>query len=330
MSAELPQSLSRSRRRWHRAILVLAVIGVGVLFAHRWYVSSLPKMLLTAITRNDREGVERALRLGAKTEGALSHAIYTQRYDAVEPLLRYGADPNGRPPGVDSMSESAQSPLYHAAVHGRLDVVRILVEHGADVNRASPNGVRPLEQAIANAEVLAYLIRHGADIHAGRCGDIAVKSVITSVDTQWLTSLKLLLSLGASPNYQGQDGRTAVSMAVLSGPIIEGHESDASYPYPRSGRGRQAGAVEIEAGVRRQLAALSLLVKHGAKLNVQDMRGETPLMLSIQRYPEITRFLLDHGANLRLKNNIGETALMMAEKRHLPIHAALIKQALMR
>jgi hypothetical protein len=51
-------------------------------------------------------------------------------------------------------------------------------------------------------------------------------------------------------------------------------------------------------------------------INVQDLRGETILMIASRyAWSEIVRFLLDHGADPNLRNNKGQTALMLAQDR---------------
>src|SRR5262249_18103365 len=59
------------------------------------------------------------------------------------------------------------------------------------------------------------------------------------------------------------------------------------------------------------------LLDAGAKVNVQDYRGFTPLMLAAatdHANPEIVRMLLGHNADKQLKTREGETAAQWAAK----------------
>src|SRR3954468_22213198 len=65
--------------------------------------------------------------------------------------------------------------------------------------------------------------------------------------------------------------------------------------------------------------AVKTLLDAGAKIDAQDYRGFTPLMLAVgtDRYDRRTvNMLLAHGADLKPKNRAGETALDWAYKFH--------------
>src|SRR6202044_2169905 len=58
--------------------------------------------------------------------------------------------------------------------------------------------------------------------------------------------------------------------------------------------------------------AVKALLDAGARIDAQDYRGFTPLMLAVgtDRYdPRIVNMLVADGADQRLKNHVGETAL---------------------
>src|SRR5215469_18008147 len=63
--------------------------------------------------------------------------------------------------------------------------------------------------------------------------------------------------------------------------------------------------------------AVNLLLDAGARIDAQDYRGFTPLMLAVgtDRYDRRTvNLLMVHSADLRPKNHAGETALDWAYK----------------
>jgi hypothetical protein len=63
--------------------------------------------------------------------------------------------------------------------------------------------------------------------------------------------------------------------------------------------------------------AVKLLLDAGAKPNVQDVRGMTPLMLAVSSDhadPRVIRLLLDHGADPGIPSKLGESSLDWARK----------------
>src|SRR5215469_11775931 len=86
----------------------------------------------------------------------------------------------------------------------------------------------------------------------------------------------------------------------------------------------QTGTVEFGGWTPLLIAApfgppelVKTLLDAGAKVNVQDYRGFTPLMLAVgtDRYSRDTvRMLLEHGADTHPKTHMGESVLDWAYK----------------
>lgn len=102
---------------------------------------------------------------GSALMTALMVAIETDREDAVNMLLDYGADVNARP-----RIRTTRTALQYAAELGNMDMVRLLLSRGADVNStASPRGGATALQFAAilgNCNMVAYLLDHGAQLDA--------------------------------------------------------------------------------------------------------------------------------------------------------------------
>lgn len=107
--------------------------------------------------------------------------------------------------------------------------------------------------------------------------EMAVSSPQTTADT--IALVKALLESGANPNGRDREGKNLLFDAL----------------EPQSDR-----------------QVFILLVQHGAKINVQNDVGETPLMLVAGYDAELTRLLLDNGADIEAKNKGGGTALSHA------------------
>jgi ankyrin repeat protein len=86
--------------------------------------------------------------------------------DAVDLLLRAGADPNVTAPELLNELPSASTPLHRAAKRGALDVVSGLLSAGADVDARAPRtALTPLHRAAAagHKHVVQLLLERGAD-----------------------------------------------------------------------------------------------------------------------------------------------------------------------
>ncbi len=76
--------------------------------------------------------------------------------------------------------------------------------------------------------------------------------------------------------------------------------------------------IEFKAGLlglaeKANLEEIQMLLNKGAFPEVQDQKGNTPLMLATERgHVEVIETLLNNGANPNIKNNSGDTALMNA------------------
>ncbi len=247
---------------------------------------------------------------------------------------------------------------------GDIETAKLLVAAGADVNGANRFGVVPLHLAIAagNAAMTRWLLDQGADVakpdHAGElpltiaahAGDRAVAKALldhgaavdvrdttygetplmVAVRDQHLEVAKLLLDSGADANAQ--------TKAVAPPRFIPPNESPkglsrgigiirAGWPDGRGKRFPAAGSkTPLLYAARAGHAALAqLLLTHGAKLEVTDGNGVTPLIEAILNasifrvnrdgrsdHLAVAALLLDAGANVNATDWYGETPLWTA------------------
>lgn len=149
---------SRSRApSWPAAFLLLTV----ALWLPGCQVS-----LHDAIARNDLQRADQMLRENPSLlesrdhleKTPLHHAVTFQRPDAVDFLLRQGAQ-------VNATDVTGMTPLHTAAMFGRGREAEILLAAGADVTRRDRFGDTPLHTAaiFGAAELTGFLGEYGAD-----------------------------------------------------------------------------------------------------------------------------------------------------------------------
>jgi ankyrin repeat protein len=207
-------------------------------------------------------------------------------------LLDRGAD-------VNISARSGRTALIVAAfTNPSAEVVRLLLRKGAKVGVMDQRHVTPMNAATFgnDTETVRLLLEAGADINTPDTF-IGLTPLMNAAGNRNVAAVKLLLAKGAGVN--------AVSKT-------EG--------LPKI----QTGTVEFGGWTPLLMAsafgppeAVKLLLDAGARLDAQDYRGFTPLMLAIgtDRYDLRTvNLLLGHGADLRPKNHMGETALDWANK----------------
>ncbi|XP_075439054.1 ankyrin repeat and SOCS box protein 16-like [Ascaphus truei] len=204
--------------------------------------------------------------------GALHDACEGHHADTALLLLSHGADPN-------LQSEDGRTPLHLCTTPETLECAQLLLEYGALVNlpcrytRATPLHVasgRGLEEHVA------LYLHHGSDPCArNREGETPVNSACAGSDcpgdfARYYGVVRRLLKDGGDPATPGKKGH---------GPL---HNASANC------HGRLA----------------QLLLDHGARVDVANSAGYTPLDCALQvcaDYPEcqpheLARTLLNHGA----------------------------------
>jgi ankyrin repeat protein len=218
---------------------------------------------------------------------ALMIAIINGHYDTAELLVEKGADPNI----TDTTGTGA---LYAAVdmntlgeVYGHparpnsskvtaLDLMKVLLEHGADPNARLKSTT--LQRAHTPGE---FLLGEGTTplMRAAKNGDTP--------------TLRLLLSHGADFNARQKNGTTALMFA--------------------SGQGYGTGTFAKDyATVDELLESVKVLVAAGADVNAVNEAGDTSLHFGAQASDEIVKFLVASGARLDVKDKQGRTPVEMA------------------
>jgi ankyrin repeat protein len=226
---------------------------------------------------------------------ALMWAAAQSQPDMVALLVEHGADPNARSTVNDwarQVSAEARrhyrptgglTPLLFAAREGCLGCAQALVEGGADLELADPDNITPLFLAIDN-------------LH--------------------FDTAKFLLAAGANPNRWDRWGRTPLYGAVDMNTVPAGGFPD----RPSIDETTSLEMVELllEAGanpdaqLKNSLPHRSIVDDRGCD-RILHQPGPTPLLRAAKAFDvPAMELLLEHGARVDLPNDWGITPLMAA------------------
>ncbi len=162
-------------------------------------------------------------------------------------------------------------------------LTRLLLDRGADPNTPFNNGKVP-------PRVTYPAIRYGP-IAAGST------ALLSAARTQDVTLMGMLLDKHADPNQATTVDRFTPLMAALSG----------------GGGGRGAGRGGRGGGVANPVGAVQLLIGHGADVNAANSRGMTAMHYAAKAgNDQAIQILADHGARLDVKDRLGRTPVDIA------------------
>jgi ankyrin repeat protein len=213
--------------------------------------------------------------------------------------------------------------LLFAAREGHMETARALVEGGTDLNQMSADQFSPLVMAIANGHLTLakYLLDKGAD--PNKVSISGLTALYATIDVQWaphawfpqptteqekvgyLELMKDLIEHGANVNTQ-----------VGEKLWFRSYTNDYTWVDP-------AGATPFwRAAQSSDIAAMRLLVEHGADPKIASKSGDTPLMAAAgigwaanwtvnAPYPftEAVKYCVELGNDVNAVDNRGYTAL---------------------
>jgi ankyrin repeat protein len=233
----------------------------------------------------DAQAAAAAAKTANETAGAdlnaLSRALGFQSAELrlAKPRARAGDVAARAPRRVGPEFTGGMTALHYTAREGHMAAARALVESGADVNPINADKFSPLVMAIANGhfDLARYLLDHGADSNLATLSGLT--ALYATVDVQWaphawfpqpsteqekvsyLDLMKALIEKGAN-----------VNAPVGEKLWFRSFTNDYTWVDP-------AGATPFwRAAQSSDMAAMHLLVDHGADPKIATKSGETPLM----------------------------------------------------
>ena len=243
-------------------------------------------------------------------------SLYDDRPEFIEAVLAAGATPG----------------VYSAAATGRVDALRDLLDHdkslasggpGQESRRASPLHVAAWHGQL---EAARLLLDHGADVEGGTgpagAGGSASASASASespgvetgpADTGPAATTKPATNPATKPATKPADTTSSPGRTPLFDAIGRKHLDVAELLLERGARvdvTNAAGATPLHVAAVADEASVRLLLRHGAKPNVPDPLGVTPLLVAAG-YGDVgtVRALVDAGADIRAKDALSRTAL---------------------
>ena len=236
--------------------------------------------------------------------GALSDAVRADDRNAVEQLLRQGANPNER-------DSDGSTPLAWAATRSNTEIAGLLLNAGADPNITNELGIGPLSLAISNGfpAMVTQLLAQRADPNIAR--ENGETPLMTAARMGQTEIMKQLLARGAAVNAADRKyGQTALMWAA--------GQPDAVRLLLERGAAIDAVTKTWDVKYTIYLPTTVTLGKTGIPWNnegdyVAKKGGLSALFFAVQKNDlESVRMLLDAGAPVNGSSADGTTPLLAA------------------
>src|SRR6266702_4716706 len=142
--------------------------------------------------------------------------LWVTRAEAVEVLIRYGADVNAR-------DKRNSTPLHRGLPRVSPESVQLFIQHWADIAGQGDNFETLGFTQDAGAKTVEVLIQHGANVNARDKSNWTPLHLVSSRQSGEIESARVLLEHGANAGAEDDIGRTPYEIA-LSIPGIFSHE----------------------------------------------------------------------------------------------------------
>ncbi|MCU1234291.1 MAG: Ankyrin [Candidatus Solibacter sp.] len=261
--------------------------------------------------------------------------------------------------GVKQKDKHGTTPLHQAAANGSAEAMRLLVAAGAEIDAANDFGATPLMWAIGEPEKVRILVGAGANVNArskmgrtplclaaandgssatvklllDRGAKLEDQALVAAAAANDMASIRLLLEKGAAVNAKDPVGFTPLMHAAANGnlkavELLVARHADVNVVSAEKIDTAKNGPLAIGNLTALMVGAptggadlMKALLDAGAKVDAEDVRRMTPLMLAIatdHADPRTVRLLIERGADVNKKDREGQTAFDWAKKFNAP------------
>jgi ankyrin repeat protein len=248
--------------------------------------------------------------------GGMTPLLFAARQGALEAgevLLDAGADVNLAEPeyGFTSLLEAVYNDHYDFAAllverRAKLDGALYLAVEMRNLDYFGNRPRKPVTDKLDELAFIRFLLDHGADPNA------VLKTKLPGRMAQGAISVPA----GATPFYRAARSADLAVMRLLLEKRADANRpsDDRTSPLLAAATGQGARFAGGEERPEPEFVeAIRLCVEQGADINAANDRGDTPMHAAAQRgADQIVKFLADHGAKLDVKNKSGRTPLDLA------------------
>jgi ankyrin repeat protein len=251
----------------------------------------------------------------ALPRGGLTPLMYAARQGALESALTL-ADLGAR---LNLTDPDGMSAVVMAIINAHYDVAALLVDKGADPNVADVTGMAALYAAV-DMHTLDPMVNRPPPRMTGSLDAVGlVKALLAHhADPNALLKAPLLarqhnfgdaaLGAGATPLMRAAKNADVAMMDVL---MAQGAD-----PNRAMRNGMTPLLFAVTPGRRKQprdtLAAVKVCLDHGADVNAAGDGGQTALHVAVGVSDELVKYLVARGARLDVKDQLGRTPLDVA------------------
>ncbi|XP_059139290.1 serine/threonine-protein phosphatase 6 regulatory ankyrin repeat subunit C-like [Physella acuta] len=239
-------------------------------------------------------------------------------YYIAEDLYRLGAK-------INALDNYGMSPLFMSLVYGNEEVFSYLLSYGADVNLISEPLGSPLFAAVLSndKQLIQRLIHYGAILDVNIDSEIMIAQIpqrtIILLENGAETKKVPALTTGIKLAHREEGYEYATPMGTKMSYSLEIILKNNLKRVAESflNDGANVSAADDEGNTYLHLASafcsasiLELFVDHKPDVNVQNAKGETPLMMACRRGNiNVVRYLISLGADVTLVDVNKDTAL---------------------